>query len=45
MKLLYFVLWLAGLALGTLAALLGWAAVAAVFWLVWSWLNGSLPNL
>jgi hypothetical protein len=43
-RLLFFVAWLAMLAVGLLVAILGWTFVAALFWFVWMGLTGSLPT-
>jgi hypothetical protein len=43
-RILMFVAWLAMLAFGLLAAILGWAGVALIFWLVWVAATGSLPT-
>ncbi|WBC28590.1 hypothetical protein TPMD04_39 [Thiohalocapsa phage LS06-2018-MD04] len=39
---LFFVGWLAMLAVSILVALLGWAFVAMVFWFVWVVMNGTI---
>jgi threonine/homoserine/homoserine lactone efflux protein len=43
-RILMFVTWLAALAFGLLVAILGWAGVAFIFWMVWTALNGSPPT-